>query len=206
MDAIENLKELFRKFPGIGPKQAERFVYFLLHSSPTFKKTLSEAIAELETHTKRCESCNRFFLKNSGERDALCKICSDKSRNLERLMVLEKETDIDKIENSGASYDGLYFVSFGTLSPLQDAKRHKTFIKHIKDKIKRQSAQELILAFSTTFEGEYTANYIKDSLKDDMDFNKLKISILGRGLSSGSEIEYADPETLRYALKNRLNL
>ncbi len=206
MDAIENLKELFRKLPGIGPKQAERFVYFILHSSPDFKNSLVKAITELESKTYKCENCNRFFIRQNSNENKLCKICSDQSRDKNKLIIVEKETDIDKIESSGASYDGLYLISYGTVSPLQDSKKHALFIDRIKDKIKKQGVKELILAFSTTFEGEYSANYIKDSLKEDLDFADLKISILGRGLSSGAEIEYADPETIRYALKNRFDI
>ena len=181
-------------------------MYFILHSSPDFKNSLVKAITELESRTYKCENCNRFFIKQNSNENTLCKICSDQSRDKNKLIIVEKETDIDKIEASGASYNGLYLISYGTVSPLQDSKKHALFIDRIKDKIKKQGAKELILAFSTTFEGEYSANYIKDSLKEDLDFADLKISILGRGLSSGAEIEYADPETIRYALKNRFDI
>ncbi len=203
MDTIERLKNLFKKFPGIGPRQAERFVYFLLYSNKAFKEELARAILNLEKGSKKCPSCQRFFVSNSDE--ILCKVCADPKRDKKQLMLVEKETDVDKIENSGAGYTGLYFVLQGTVSPLQDSAKHEKYIRKIKEKIKANDSQELILALSTTFEGEYSAKFIKEELTLDADFENLKITILGRGLSSGSELEYVDPETIKYALKNRLN-
>jgi len=203
MNAIDKLQELFKRFPGIGPRQSERFVYFLLHSNNVFKKEIAQAILELEKETAQCESCNRFFLSDSGEK--LCKVCSDKTREMDKLLVIEKETDIDKVEMADI-YKGLYFISKGTLSPLSDSAKHNSFIIRIKNRILKSNFKEIILAFSATFDGEYTSKFIQEELKKDNSFKNLKISFLGRGLSSGSEIEYADPETLRYALKNRFNV
>jgi len=202
MNAIDKLQELFKRFPGIGPRQAERFVYFLLHSNRAFKQEIARAILELEQETTKCTLCERFFLSNSG--DDKCKICADSSREMDKLLIVEKETDIDKIERSEA-YKGLYFISKGALSPLSDSSKHNSFISRIKSRINSGNFQEIILAFSATFDGEYTGKFIKEEIKSDASFAGIKVSFLGRGLSSGSEIEYADPETLRYALKNRFS-
>ncbi len=204
MDAIEKLKELFKRFPGIGPRQAERFVYFLLYSGVNFKKELAQAIVDLEQASKKCNLCSRYFIHKNSEQ--LCKICSDKTRDESLLMLVEKETDIDKIEKSGANYRGLYFVMQGTVSPLQDSSKHENYIKKLKKRLENDQTKELIIAFSTTFEAEYSAKFIEEELKKDNRFTDLRLSILGRGLSSGSEIEYADPETIKFALKNRLKL
>ncbi len=198
MDPIEKLSILFEKFPGIGPKQAKRFVYFLLHSSDSYKKDLVQAIENLQNNTAKCAFCGAYFIKKDLNKN-LCKICSDPGRDKTTIMLVEKETDISTIEQSGI-FSGLYLVSLGTISPLDDSKKHQKFLEHIEKKLlSLKNAKELILAFSATFEGEYSAKYIKENLK----IENLKVSMLGRGLSSGVEIEYADPDTLRYALKNR---
>ncbi len=204
MDAIEKLKELFKRFPGIGPRQAERFVYFLLYSGKSFKKELAQAILDLEHASKKCSSCARYFIHKNGE--SVCKICRDPSRDKSTLLIVEKETDIDKIEKSGANYNGLYFVMQGTVSPLQDSSKHQNYISKLKNKLRKNPVHELIIAFSATFEAEYSAKFIEEELKKGPEFDSLNLSILGRGLSSGSEIEYADPETIKFALNNRLNL
>ncbi len=201
MDPISHLKDLFLKFPGIGPRQAERFVYYLLHTNHSYKNELAKAIAELKNNTKKCTNCERFFVSSNSTN--LCNICKDISRDKQFLLIVEKETDIDKIE-SGNIYTGLYFISMGTISPLNDSDRHHRFLQRIKEKIDlSDELKEIILAFSATFDGEYTANFLKEELKELCDKRDIKISMLGRGLSTGSEIEYADPDTLRYALKNR---
>ena len=199
MDEKERLQELFKKFPGIGPRQAERFVYFLLHSSPAFKESLLEAIKDLNKKSRKCDLCDAYFLSKN-ENEKLCRFCADKARDKTKLLVLEKETEIAKMESSG--FDGLYFVTLGTISPLHDSNRHRFFFQKVLSRIRKTNVKELTLAFSATFEGEYSANFLKDELKKINDLD-IKIYTLGRGLSSGSEIEYADPETLKEALKNR---
>ena len=199
MNPIEELKNLLMRFPGIGPRQAERFVYFLLHSHDSYKNNLANAIKNLQNRTRKCVSCERFFITEKNTE--LCNICSDKSRDKTQLLIVEKETDIDKIELSGI-YNGIYFISQGTVTPLDDSEKHTRFLQRIKNKISTEKElAEIILAFSATFDGEYSLKYLKEELEKD--FSDIKISFLGRGLSSGSEIEYADSETLRYALKNR---
>jgi len=204
MDAIEKLKELFKKFPGIGPKQAERFVFFLLHSNKQLRQDIANAIIQLDKSVTSCESCERFFVDENDKK--LCAICANTNRNSRQLIIVEKESDIDKIENANTGYNGKYFISKGTVSPLKDSLSHKRYIDRIKRKLQNDNVDELILAFSTTFEGEYSAKFVKEELLLDECFEKIKITTLGRGLSSGAEIEYADPETLKYALKNRLRL
>ncbi len=201
MNNIDRLQELFKRFPGIGPKQAERFVYFLLRSGSVYKQDLAKTILSINNEVKLCESCGRFFLP-SGESN-YCKICADPTRDLDKLLIVEKEKDIDKIEASGA-YSGMYYVAKGSISPLHDAKKHKQYLHTIKEKARKQDGlSELILAFSATFEGEYSARFIKEEFEKDEELKTIKVSLLGRGLSTGLEIEYSDPETLKYALKNR---
>ncbi len=202
MNEMDKLKELFKRFPGIGPKQAERFVYFLLHNSKQYRNELANTINVLDKHSKKCSSCERYFVVDSPD-ETVCKICGDDSRTKDKLLIIEKETDIDKIESSNV-YDGMYFVSMGTLSPLGESKKHEFFLDRILNKIKQmENLKEVILVFSTTFEGEYTAKFVKEELQDYLESNNIKLSLPARGLASGFEIEYTDVQTLRYALKNR---
>ncbi len=199
MDNIDLLKKLFEKFPGVGPRQAERFTYFVLRSSNQYKKELSSAILNISKNTAKCVKCHRYFLKKS-DNDNYCKICADKSRDTKLLMLLEKESDIDKMEKI-SEYKGNYFVTGGNVSPLNDSDKHKKYLKNIKGAINNSELKEIILAFSTTFDGEYTARFLKEELSKS--YPEIKISMLAKGMSSGSEIEYADSETIREALKNR---
>ena len=202
MSPIDELRNLLMRFPGIGPRQAERFVYFLLHSNNSYKKNLTNAIINLQHQTKRCDLCERFFVSKNHSNNK-CVICSDSSRDKQLILIVEKETDIDKIEQSGV-YNGTYFISQGTISPLDDSEKHMLFLSRIKTKINNEKEiKEIILAFSATFDGEYSSKYLREELGDFCKDKNIKMSNLGRGLSSGSEIEYADSETLRYALKNR---
>ncbi len=199
MQEIELLKHIFEKFPGVGPKQAERFVYFLLHSGDNFRQELSKVINTLNNNLQKCELCASHFTHNGDVK--FCRICSDPKRDSSKLLIVEKETDINKIEKSGA-YNGLYFSTNMLISPLKDSKSHARFLNLIKNKIKKQNGiQELIVAFSATFDGDYSAKYIKENLN----MENIKISFLARGISTGTEIEYADPETLAQAISNRKN-
>jgi recombination protein RecR len=120
-------------------------------------------------------------------------------------MVVERDTDIQSIERSG-TYDGLYFVLGGTI-PLLDTKETQKLrggaLKATVDTQLKEDLQEIILGFAVNPDGENTARYVESLLKDQIETNNLKITRLGRGLSTGSELEYADPETIKNALQNR---
>src|SRR3989344_6210974 len=108
MSTVETLTEHFRKFPGIGPRQAKRFVYFLLTRDNRFREDLSSSIKELSDDVLTCQLCYRFFVSNN-KSSSLCAICSNQNRDIEKLMVIEKDVDLDNIERSG-DYKGNYFV------------------------------------------------------------------------------------------------
>lgn len=199
---IQKLIDLFSRFPGVGPKTATRFVFFLLNQNGKQEiKDLAEAIMELQESLKHCDFCFKFF-EGQGN---LCEICSDGSRDRTLLCVVEKETDLVSIENSKI-YKGLYFVLGRTLRTLNKEELDDFPLKELKQRIQSPkkfgiptSFQEIILGLNPTVEGETTVLYLKRELKD---LNK-KITRLGRGLPVGGELEYADPETLRSALEKR---
>ena len=202
MTSLEKLIRHFERFPGIGSRQARRFAHHLLTEDNGTVKELSELIANIKSTVAECQSCFRFFAKNGG--GDLCSICTDEQRNRTELMIVERDSDIQSIERSGI-YQGLYFVLGGTI-PLLDSDDSKKLrggaLKHIVTE-RQNKLFELILAFSVNPDGENTARYVKTLLKDILANETIVVSELGRGLSTGSELEYADPETIKNALENR---
>src|SRR3989344_8556955 len=202
MHSLENLAELFNRFPGIGPRQSKRFVYFLLATPRGYREELARLLLELKNAATPCARCQRFFTAGKGTR--LCSICLDENRDPATLMIVEKDVDLETIERSHA-YQGTYFVLGGTVPILEknpaDRIRLKELQKHLEERL-QNGLKELVLALSLTAEGEHTAEHVQEFLRPLAE-KGLKISMLGRGLSTGSELEYADPETIRNALKNR---
>lgn len=203
MSPIERLAALFEKFPGIGPRQAQRFVYHLLTQDAEYVSSLSSLIQEVRSGVRECSMCFRFFAHN--RRGSLCPICSDASRDPSLLLVLERDADITPIERS-KTYNGYYFVLGGTIPLLDQHHTKKTrgpALRAIVEKRINAGLKEVILAFSVNPDGENTARYVETQLAPYEESHSLIVSLLGRGLSTGSELEYADPETIKNALRNR---
>ncbi len=212
MTTFDKLVDIFRSFPGIGPRQAKRFVYFLLSQEPKFVAELARLAEALQKEIIQCAKCFRFFQRKIGA--ALCSVCADPNRETGELMVVAKDTDLEAMERSGI-YHGRYFVLGGTMPLIErknaDRLRLKELLSFIEGQIMRASdsrnlresdarkLREVILALSANPDGEHTADELKKLLAPF----SIKISTLGRGLSTGSELEYADKETLKSALKNR---
>lgn len=198
MNSIEKLTELFSKFPGIGPRQAKRFVYFLLSRNPRYIEDLGFAIENLQREIVQCGECRRHFAKSSSPAP-LCSICSDETRDGSMLMVVPRDIDLEAMEKS-RSYSGYYFVLGGSVPILDKEPEKHIRIADLLSLVKRRdSLKEIVLAMNANQDGEHTAEFLKEKLSD----SGLLISILGRGLSTGSELEYADPETLRNAFLHR---
>ena len=193
---INRLIESFLKFPGIGPRQAKRFVYFLAGESKEYVDNLAKLISEVKSGMKQCGSCFRYFESKSVEAD-LCPICAGSSRDSSLIMLVEKDVDLENIERTG-NFRGKYFVLGGLLS-LAGNGTPEVRLKQLFDKVQKEKPAEIILATSATIEGENTNLYIERILEP----LKVKISRLGRGLSTGAELEYSDSETIENALKNR---
>jgi recombination protein RecR len=206
MDSLAKLSDLFLRFPGIGPRQARRFVYHLLRESEEYRSALTRLIAELRERVAQCELCGRFFERKNGSETETCFVCADPNREATTLMIVEKDADLEVIEASRA-YRGRYFVLGGTV-PLTETTlarwpRLGALAERIVREAERGEMREVILALSLTTEGEHTALLLAELLAPSIEKYHLTLSTLGRGLSSGLEIEYSDSETLRQALEHR---
>ena len=204
MNPIEQLIAAFERFPGIGPRQARRFVQFLLSQNSAYRAQLAEDIKGLGSQTAVCKRCFRWFVKNGGAGHT-CAICGNAKRNQGILFVIEKDADIDNVERGG--FKGLYFVLGGTV-PLAEEHperfiRAKELLKRIETEAQGGTLKEVILGLSATSEGDHTRLLLQEKLLPIAEGLGFSISSLGRGLSTGSELEYADPETIASALSSR---
>ncbi|MBI4692227.1 MAG: recombination protein RecR [Candidatus Terrybacteria bacterium] len=199
--SLDGLIEYFLKFPGVGPRQAKRFAYFLAGESERFAKNLSQAILEIKNSVKQCSLCFRFYQNGANGK---CNICSNLNRNKSLLMVVEKDVDLENIERTNI-YNGRYFVLGGVISLNAKNNIDNLRFKQLFDLTKDEKPKEIILALSATIEGENTVRYAEKILEplSSKAGQEIKISKLGRGLSTGTELEYIDSETMSNALKNR---
>jgi recombination protein RecR len=200
-DYIEKLAELFKQFPGIGERQAKRFVYFLLSKDRGYIGSLSDGIMELKKHARQCIECFRFFTDDGHE---LCDICSSAKRKNDTLMIVEKDADVTSLERSRV-FTGKYFVFGGTVPVILKDTPKNVRIGELLKRIKNETEtlKEIILGFSLTPQGDHTDTYIREEINRAFPTLSIKISSLGRGLSTGTELEYSDKETLKSALENR---
>jgi recombination protein RecR len=200
MEHIDRLSKLLNDLPGIGPRQAKRLAYALITKPREYAEELSAIIKEVRNETANCTSCMRFINKRSLV-DGVCSICRDTHRDHSLLMIVSRDIDLQSMDRSGF-YKGFYFVLGGTVPLLE--KNPEAFIRlrelrtHVANKPK---LSEIILAYSQTPEGEHTARILEETLREET--SEVKITHLGRGLSTGTELEYSDNETLRNALRNR---
>lgn len=196
-DSIERLTSLFERFPGIGPRQAQRFVQFLLRSPSSVRRELIESVQGLATSVRMCPECRRYHAAE----EAVCSICANPERDQSLMAIVASDADLSALERSG-TYRGRYFVLGGTISLANENMGNLRIAELKKTVTTRPDLIEVVLAFPANPEGDATANHIRHELLEMTDFDK-QITTLGRGLSTGSELEYADPETLKSALDNR---
>jgi recombination protein RecR len=195
-DRVEELSRAFERFPGIGPRQARRFVYHLLALGQSDRTHIAKLIEHIGEDVKQCDACRRFW---SGA-GTVCNYCSDRTRTDAQLMLVEKDQDLLAIERAN-TYKGRYFVLGGVLTLSgKGAIRSRELIERVEQRSK-EGLQEIILALSATSEGEHTSDHIRGLLQPLR--NHLTFYTLGRGLATGSELEYADSETLSAAFANR---
>lgn len=203
MNPIEKLAEVFKEFPGIGERQAKRFVYFLLHKNPSYVKELGDGILALRNSINQCPSCFLFF---QGTKGSLCDTCSNTKTDNTILMIVEKDADFESIRRS-KNYNGSYFI-LGGLVPVvtKDTPsfvRTKELLSKIENSFKKVELKEIIIALSLNPQGEHTDMYLRELLSPLQKKYNFNIVSLGRGLSTGTELEYSDSETIKNALKNR---
>ncbi|OGI17335.1 MAG: recombination protein RecR [Candidatus Moranbacteria bacterium RBG_19FT_COMBO_42_6] len=208
--SFKKLIDHFSFLPSVGPKMAERLVLFLFKQDAEKLKDFSESLADL----KNLKTCQKCFNIAEG---TLCEICKNAQRDQKTICVVEDPLDIISIEKT-RTYKGLYHVLGGVVlfgNENQDLK-----INELLERVKTEKIEEIILAVNPTTEGDATALYLKSKLREfaihpvksgeasatSSQFNRIKITRLARGLSTGGDIEYADEITLSSALTNRREL
>jgi recombination protein RecR len=194
--AVTRLIESFERLPGIGPKSAQRLVFYLLHVPQEEIEQFAANLMALKSQTVLCSVC-----KNVAESDP-CSICSDPRREKRVICVLENPTDVLSIEQTG-SFHGVYHVLHGAIDPLNNIGPEELYIDDLLKRVKYQEpqVQEIILAMNSNMEGEATAMYVTKNLKSQIP--NLKITRLAHGLPIGADIEYADEVTLTRAMEGR---
>ncbi|MBI2099931.1 MAG: recombination protein RecR [Candidatus Vogelbacteria bacterium] len=197
-DNFERLVETFLKFPGIGPRQARRFVYHLIRQDTATLNSFLDDIKTLKKAAGRCSQCQRFYTLNPNAKSkTVCELCGDETRDQSLLMVIEKDIDLENVKKSG-TYNGHFFV-LGSLPSMTEQAPIIRRSQELLARVKEQAPKEIILALSATAAGDHALELLKELLSG----LKTQISVLGRGLSTGTELEYSDADTIKNALKNR---
>ncbi|MDD4733255.1 MAG: recombination mediator RecR [Bacilli bacterium] len=189
---IRNLIECYKKLPGIGEKTAERYALATISLDEDTIKTFSKSLIDTKTKIKRCKNCN-----NLSEDDA-CFICKDKNREKSIICVVEEPKNVILFEKLG-TYNGLYQVLDGLISPLDGIDPEKIKIEQLINRVEKEKIKEIVIAVKPSIEGETTALYIKKLLEG----KNIKISKIAHGVPLGAEMDYIDSLTLEMALENR---
>ncbi len=193
--SLHNLIEALRVLPGVGPKSATRMAFHLVQRDQDGAGRLAQSLVEALGTLKHCRHCNTFT-----EAD-VCDICLDEQRNHALLCVVEMPTDLMSIEHT-RSFEGLYFVLMGRLSPLDGIGPNDIALNQLLKRACDGVVEEVVLATNFTTEGEATAHYLAEMLRA----RGLKVSRIARGLPVGGELEHVDPGTLAQALIERRGL
>ncbi len=190
---LENATNELQRLPGIGRRTALRLAMHILKMEPDTVDSLSTSLQRLRHDIRYCRSCNN--LSDS----ELCPICSDPKRDCSVVCVVEQVGDLLSIENTG-QYRGTYHVLGGVISPMQGIGPSDLKIDLLCDKLLTGEIREVIIAISTSVEGETTLFYLLNRLKA---FPDVKVSTIARGIGFGDELEYVDELTITHALINR---
>jgi recombination protein RecR len=190
--AISRLVGEFSKLPGIGRKTAERLAYHILKEDSSFGQNLARAITEVKEKIVFCSICG-----NMSEEDP-CRICENHHRNRKLICVVEEAKDIWSIEKIG-TYNGVYHVLMGALSPLDGIGPEKLRIQELLQRVQGEQAEEVIIATDPNVEGDATALYLSRLLKP----LGVTVTRIASGLPVGGDLEYADSVTLSKALMGR---
>ena len=192
---IEELIKLISKLPGLGPKSAKRIVLKLINNRDELVKPMANTLAQVYKNVTRCNSCGSLKSNLNG-----CVNCESLKEKYRKICVVEDIADQWSIENSNI-FQGYFHILGGTISSVGQRKED-LLINSLVERVNRDNIEEVILATSATVEGQTTAYYIQDSLKN----TKAKVTKLAQGLPVGGEIESLDDGTLFSAFKNRSNL
>lgn len=197
--SLENAIEALGKLPGVGPRTAERYAYYLFRSDKKIAKGIAESLENLHSGTKLCPVT--FALIDASEN--LSALYSDPNRDKTTVLVVEEPLDIYAIEQTHG-YSGTYHVLGGAISPIDGIGAEQLHIAELISRIDKDSVKEVIVATNPSVEGESTALLLQRVLSEK--HPDLKITRLARGLPLGVDLSYADQITLSAALENRTNL
>jgi len=197
--ALVRLIEDLGKLPGVGPRTAERYAYYLLRREPRIAKDLADAIEKLHGNVKQCPKT--FALINADE--AISPLYTDASRDKQLVAVVEEPLDIIAIERTG-QYKGTYHVLGGAISPLDGIGPEQLHIPELLQRLNDDQVKEVILATNASVEGESTALFLQRQINENVEH--ITISRLARGIPVGIDLEYADQITLSHALEGRRKL
>jgi len=192
VDVIDNLIQEFNKLPGIGPKSAQRIVYYLLRAGDEQSKSLAEAIFSLKRKVTLCSTCF-----NVTESDP-CSLCRSDKRDRSQICIVEQPQDILALEHTGI-YHGMYHILHGAISPIEGIGTEDIRVRELMSRLKDGSVKEVILATNPNLEGEQTAMYLSHLITP----LGVRVTRLARGLPFGTELEYADDVTLTRAIEGR---
>jgi|TARA_B100000945_G_C20388843_1_gene601175 recombination protein RecR len=190
---IEELIKQFSKLPGLGPKSAKRIILKLISNKENMIKPLAKSLANVYKTIIRCGTCGNLRVAQNK-----C-ICEENNNNYDKICVVENLADMWVIESSNV-YKGYFHILGGTINPNENFNQKNLLIDSLVKRIKTNNIKEIIIATSATIEGQTTAHYIEDLVKN----GKTKVSKLGQGLPVGGEIEQLDDGTLISAFKNRV--
>ena len=197
LSEIDNLIKLISKLPGLGPKSAKRIILKMINNRKEILKPLANNLSDVFKNIERCKICGTLKSNNNP-----CNNCEDKNKKYSKICVVENISDQWAIESSSV-FQGYYHILGGTISDSSNRNnKENLLINSLIERIKNENINEVILATSATVEGQTTAFYIQDSLKN----TNVKISKLAQGLPVGGEIETSDDGTLISAFKNRRDL
>lgn len=192
---IDQLIEAFRCLPGVGPKSAQRMTLHLLERNRSGGQKLSESLTVALNEVGNCDQCRTLTEENT------CRICSSKSRNRKICCVVESPADVFAIEQSG-SFRGVYFVLMGHLSPIDGIGPDQLGINQLLEKVRSNDIEEVIIACNPNVEGDATAYYIAEQLKD----SSAQVSRIAHGVPVGGELEFVDGSTLTHAFAGRKSM
>ena len=192
-DSIEKLIEQFRTLPGVGYKTAQRYAFSIIEGKVERAKKFSEAIIEAKEKIKFCKVCGNFTDQE------ICNIC--KTRNRKIVCVVKDPKDVLSMEKV-KTYNGVYHVLFGTISPLEHRGPNDIKIKELLSRVQTDKVEEVIMATNPDVEGDATAMYIAKILKP----LGVRVTRLAQGVAMGSDLEYADELTLSKALEARRDI
>jgi recombination protein RecR len=195
INEIEELIKLISRLPGLGPKSAKRIILKLINNRDEIMKPMTNSLAQIYKNVSRCNSCGTLKSNSLG-----CNNCENNKNKFNKICVVENIADQWSIENS-TIYQGYFHVLGGTISSSGNRKED-LLINSLVERVKKDSIEEVIVATSATIEGQTTAFYIQDSLKD----LSVKVTKLAQGLPVGGEIESLDDGTLFSAFKNRVGI